>query len=77
MLVGMYTTGATPGSFSWQPGVLTTAVREGRWVFIEDLDRAPNEVISTILPLLERRELFVPSRGETVKAARGFRIVAT
>ncbi|TKA79762.1 hypothetical protein B0A49_02655, partial [Cryomyces minteri] len=77
MLVGMYTTGATPGSFSWQPGVLTTAVREGRWVFIEDLDRAPNEVISTILPLLERRELFVPSRGETVKAARGFRIIAT
>lgn len=77
LLIGMYATGAKPGTFSWRPGVLTTAVREGRWVFIEDLDRAPNEVISTLLPLIERGELLIPSRGETVRAARGFRIIAT
>lgn len=77
LLIGMYTTGAKPGTFSWRPGVLTTAVREGRWIFIEDLDRAPNEVISTLLPLIERGELLIPSRGETVRAARGFRIIAT
>ena len=41
LLIGMYTTGAKPGTFSWRAGVLTTAVREGRWIFIEDLDRAP------------------------------------
>ncbi|KAF1961861.1 P-loop containing nucleoside triphosphate hydrolase protein [Byssothecium circinans] len=51
----------------WRPGVLTTA----------DLDRAPNEVISTLLPLIERGELLIPNRGETVRAARGFRIIAT
>ncbi|KAI0577697.1 MDN1 AAA ATPase containing von Willebrand factor type A (vWA) domain protein [Pyrenophora tritici-repentis] len=77
LLIGMYTTGAKPGTFSWRAGVLTTAVREGRWIFIEDLDRAPNEVISTLLPLIERGELLIPSRGETVRAARGFRIIAT
>ena len=77
LLVGMYATGAKPGTFSWRPGVLTTAVREGRWIFIEDLDRAPNEVISTLLPLIERGELLIPSRGETIRAARGFRIIAT
>lgn len=77
LLIGMYTTGNTPGSFMWQPGVLTTAVLEGRWVFIEDLDRAPNDVISTLLPLIERRELVIPSRGQTIYAARGFRIIAT
>ncbi|KAF2714594.1 midasin [Pleomassaria siparia CBS 279.74] len=77
LLVGMYATGATPGTFSWRAGVLTTAVKEGRWIFIEDLDRAPNEVISTLLPLIERGELLVPSRGETITAARGFRIIAT
>lgn len=77
LLVGMYATGARPGTFSWRAGVLTTAVREGRWIFIEDLDRAPNEVISTLLPLIERGELLIPSRGETVCAARGFRIIAT
>ncbi|KAL1301472.1 hypothetical protein AAFC00_005720 [Neodothiora populina] len=77
LLIGMYTTGSTPGTFMWQPGVLTTAVMEGRWVFIEDLDRAPNDVISTLLPLIERRELVIPSRGQTIHAARGFRIIAT
>ncbi|KAF2027995.1 midasin [Setomelanomma holmii] len=77
LLIGMYTTGAKPGTFSWRPGVLTTAVKEGRWIFIEDLDRAPNEVISTLLPLIERGELLIPSRGETIRAGRGFRIIAT
>ncbi|KAF1990977.1 midasin [Aulographum hederae CBS 113979] len=77
LLVGMYTTGSTPGTFSWKPGVLTTAVREGRWVFIEDLDRAPNEIMSTLLPLIERGELLIPGRGEVIHAAPGFKIVAT
>jgi midasin len=77
MLIGMYTSGSTPGTFVWRAGALTTAVREGRWVFIEDLDRAPNEIISTLLPLIERGELLIPSRSETVQAARGFKIIAT
>ncbi|KAI9826387.1 MAG: hypothetical protein M1832_000304 [Thelocarpon impressellum] len=77
LLVGMYTTASTPGSFVWRAGVLTTAVREGRWVLIEDLDRAPTEVLSVVLPLLERRELLIPSREEVVRAARTFKIFAT
>lgn len=77
MLIGMYTSGSTPGTFVWRAGTLTTAVREGRWLFIEDLDRAPNEIISTLLPLIERGELLIPSRSETVQAARGFKIIAT
>jgi midasin len=77
MLIGMYASGSTPGSFTWRAGVLTTAVREGRWIFIEDLDRAPNEVISVILPLIERGELLIPSRGETIKAGPGFRLLAS
>lgn len=76
-LIGIYTTGETPGSFIWKPGVLTTAVREGRWVLIEDLDRAPKEVVGALLPLVERRELFIASRNETLHASNGFRILAT
>ncbi|KAL1893163.1 AAA ATPase midasin [Sporothrix stenoceras] len=76
-LIGLYSAGTKPGSFQWRPGILTVAVQEGRWVLIEDLDRAPNEVMSTILPLIERRELLIPSRRETIKAARNFRIFAT
>lgn len=77
LLIGMYSSSSTPGSFSWQPGVLTTAVREGRWVLVEDLDRAPAEVISTLLPLLDRGELIVPNLGGPVRAARGFKLLAT
>ncbi|KAK0320902.1 AAA ATPase midasin [Friedmanniomyces endolithicus] len=77
LLIGIYTTGDTPGSFLWKPGVLTTAVEEGRWVLIEDLDRAPNEIIGMLLPLIERRELLIPGRKQTVHAAQGFQIIAT
>ena len=77
MLIGMYTSAKTPGSFSWQPGVLTTAVMEGRWVVIEDVDRAPTEVISTLLPLLERGELLIPDWGEAIRAAPGFKLIGT
>ncbi|EMC99014.1 hypothetical protein BAUCODRAFT_154694 [Baudoinia panamericana UAMH 10762] len=77
LLVGIYTTGETPGSFSWKSGVLTTAVQEGRWVLIEDLDRAPHEIIGMLLPLIEKRELQIPNRKQTIYAAEGFRILAT
>lgn len=77
MLVGLYSTDSKPGSFQWRAGVLTTAVKEGRWVLVEDLDRAPTEVLSTLLPLIERRELLIPSRGERIRAANSFRLFAT
>ncbi|KAI9799096.1 MAG: hypothetical protein M1833_004290 [Piccolia ochrophora] len=76
LLIGMYVA-ASPGTFTWRPGVLTTAVKEGRWVIIEDVDRASTEVMSVLLPLLEKREFLIPSRGETVRAAHGFRLIAT
>jgi midasin len=77
LLVGVYTTGTTAGTFTWKPGVLTTAVQEGRWVLIEDLDRAPAEVIGTLLPLIERGTLSIPNRKAVIHAAHGFRILAT
>ncbi|KAL2164658.1 hypothetical protein VTH06DRAFT_3875 [Thermothelomyces fergusii] len=77
MLLGLYTTDSKPGSFQWRPGVLTTAVKEGRWVLVEDLDRAPTEVMSTLLPLIERGELLIPGRGERIQASPGFRMFAT
>ncbi|ATY64261.1 midasin, putative [Cordyceps militaris] len=72
MLIGLYSTDTKPGTFQWRP-----AVREGRWVLVEDLDRAPTEVLSTLLPLIERNELLIPSRGETIRAASTFRLLAT
>ena len=77
LLIGMYTSANNAGSFSWQPGILTSAVMKGHWVFIEDLDRAPKEILSILLPLIERRELLVPHWGESVHAAPDFKLIAT
>ncbi|KAG0168625.1 AAA ATPase midasin [Apophysomyces sp. BC1034] len=77
VLLGTYVSTSVPGSFRWQAGVLTTAVQEGRWVLIEDIDLAPAEVISVLLPLLETRHLFIPSRGEKIKAKEGFQLFGT
>ncbi|KAH3685853.1 hypothetical protein WICPIJ_003141 [Wickerhamomyces pijperi] len=77
LLLGTYTSGSKPGTFEWRHGVLTTAVMEGRWVLIEDIDKAPTEVLSVLLSLLEKRELTIPSRGEVIKAANGFQLIST
>ncbi|QKX59888.1 uncharacterized protein TRUGW13939_07030 [Talaromyces rugulosus] len=76
-LLGMYATSSMTGAFAWQPGVLTKAAKEGRWVLIEDLDRAPSEVIGLMLPIIERGELIIPSRKERIKCSDGFRLIAT
>ena len=77
VLLGTYVCTETPGEFKWQPGALTQAVKEGKWIIIEDIDLASVDVISVILPLLETRKLFIPGRGEEIQAAHGFQIFAT
>ncbi|TGJ70145.1 hypothetical protein EYR41_006129 [Orbilia oligospora] len=77
LLLGTYVSSEPPGSFKWKPGVLTTAVKEGRWILIEDLDQAPNEVLSLLIPLMQRRTLFIPNRAETIVAPSNFRLIAT
>ncbi|XP_072178223.1 midasin-like [Diadema setosum] len=76
-LLGTYRCTDIPGEFVWQPGALTQAVRQGHWILLEDIDYAPMDVISVLLPLLESRTLSVPGHGNVIKAAPGFRLFAT
>ncbi|KAH9065293.1 midasin [Lactarius vividus] len=74
------------GTFEWREGVLVRAMRTGRWVVFQDVDKGSNEVLGTIKPLVEsmgigkwiggRAKLSVPSREELV-AAESFAIFAT
>ena len=73
-LLGAYVCGASPGEFEWQPGSLTRAVKSGKWVLIEDVDVAPFEVLSALVPLLEERKLYIAGRGETVVAHPQFQL---
>uniref|UniRef100_A0A8C9MGW1 Midasin n=1 Tax=Serinus canaria TaxID=9135 RepID=A0A8C9MGW1_SERCA len=76
-LLGMYRCTDVPGEFVWQPGTLTQAVTKGHWILLEDIDYAPLDVISVLIPLLEKRELLIPGRGDCLKVAPGFQFFAT
>lgn len=76
-LLGSYVCTDIPGEFTWQPGALTIAVLEGRWVVIEDIDRAPFEVLAALMPLFETREMVLPGRGELLVAHPNFQIFGT
>lgn len=76
-LLGSHACTDIPGEFAWQPGALTRAAAAGTWVLIEDLDRAPLEVLAALGPLLEGRPLVLPGRKKPLSAAHGFRVFGT
>eukprot|EP00057_Strongylocentrotus_purpuratus_P012494 XP_011666968.1 PREDICTED: midasin-like [Strongylocentrotus purpuratus] len=76
-LLGTYRCTDIPREFVWQAGALTQAVTHGHWILLEDIDYAPMDVISVLLPLLESRSLCIPGHGNVIKAAPGFQLFAT
>ncbi|CAM9188295.1 unnamed protein product, partial [Ectocarpus fasciculatus] len=76
-LIGNYTCSDVPGTFVWQPGLITQAVLNGHWLVIEDVDAAPAEIMAALVPLVERRRLYLPNRMEEVTAHPRFRIFGT
>ena len=76
-LLGTYRVGASAGEFIWTPGVLTRAVQEGHWLLLEDIDAAPMDVLSVLLPLLEANTLSVPGHAHSICAHPRFRLFAT
>ncbi|KAL8100236.1 hypothetical protein AgCh_032471 [Apium graveolens] len=76
-LIGSYVCSEQPGEFRWQPGSLTQAIMKGYWVVFEDIDKAPADVQSIILPLLEGASSFLTGHGEAVRVSEGFRLFST
>lgn len=76
-LLGTYQCTEVAGEFVWVAGSLTRAVKEGRWILLEDIDYAPMDVVSILVPLLQSRTLTVPGHGGTIRAHAQFRIFAT
>ncbi|KAK7028133.1 AAA ATPase midasin [Paramarasmius palmivorus] len=87
-LLGNYASSVTqPGVFEWKEGVLVRAMREGKWVVFKDIDRASNDVLGLLKPLVESLEagkkwiggragIEVPGHGRVV-AEDSFAIFAT
>ena len=85
-LIGTYVSSPTkPGTFEWMEGALSKAVRAGRWVVFDDIDRASMEMLVTIAGLARslrpgragrRAVLPIPGR-EDIEAGEGFALFAT
>lgn len=58
------------------PGPLVEAMRTGGFLYVEELNRAPDDTLNTLLTAMAERQLAVPRVG-TVAAGAGFRVVAS
>jgi MoxR-like ATPase len=56
-------------------GPLVTAMRDGSLLYVEEINRVPEETLNVVVTVMSERELHVPRLGR-VLAAPGFRIVA-
>jgi MoxR-like ATPase len=56
-------------------GPLVAAMRDGSLLYVEEINRIPEETLNVLITVMSERELHVPRLGR-VAAAHGFRLVA-
>jgi MoxR-like ATPase len=56
-------------------GPLVTALRDGALLYVEEINRIPEETLNVLITVMSEGELHVPRLGRVV-AAQGFRLVA-
>ena len=56
-------------------GPLITAMRDGSLLYVEEINRIPEETLNVLITVMSERELHVPRLGR-IAAAAGFRLVA-
>jgi gas vesicle protein GvpN len=61
---------------AWLDGPLLTALREGALLYLEELNRIPEETLNVLVTALAEGEVHVPRLGR-VAAADGFRLIAS
>ncbi len=62
----------------FREGPLVTAVREGHWLILDELNLAKTEILECLNRLLDdNRELFIPEQQKHIKPHKSFRIFAT
>jgi len=65
--------GYSPDAFV--DGPLVTALRDGALLYVEEINRVPEETLNVLITVMSEGELHVPRLGRVV-AADGFRLVA-
>jgi MoxR-like ATPase len=62
-------------SQAWTDGPLATAMRAGELLYLEELNRIPEETLNVLITAMAEREIAIPRVGR-VSAADGFLLVA-
>lgn len=66
------------GKLVFREGPLVTAVKEGYWLILDELNLAKTEILECLNRLLDdNRELFIPEQQKHIKPHPNFRIFAT
>ncbi len=60
---------------AWTDGPLATAMRAGELLYLEELNRIPEETLNVLITAMAEREIVIPRVGR-VQAADGFVLVA-
>jgi MoxR-like ATPase len=60
---------------AWSDGPLVAAMRAGELLYLEELNRIPEETLNALITAMAERELVVPRLG-TIRAADGFVLLA-
>ena len=63
------------GEKIWIDGPLTRALRHGHLLYLEEINRIPEETLNLLVTVMSEQELTIPRLGR-VKAEPGFRLVA-
>lgn len=62
----------------WQDGPVTTAVREGAILYLDEIAEAREDILTIIYPLADyRRELFVDRKPEHLRPNSGFMLIVS
>lgn len=66
------------GGLVFREGPLVTAMREGHWLVLDELNLANSEILEALNRVLDdNRELLLPETGERVRAHPHFRLFGT
>ncbi len=60
---------------AWTDGPLVTAMRSGELLYLEELNRIPEETLNVLITAMAEREIVVPRLGR-IAAAEGFVLIA-
>ena len=76
--LGTYVTDPKTGNLVYQEGLLVTAVRQGHWIVLDELNLAPTDVLEALNRLLDdNHELVIPETQEVITPHPNFILFAT